>query len=278
MTQLESSARNGRVVSLPVTAIQPNPFQPRKRFSEEELAELTESIRENGVLQPVVARQVGEDRYELVMGERRLRAAQRAGLTEIPGKIGEFTDEQMETLGLVENLQRSDLTLMEEAYGAAKLVERHGAGGTAKKLSKSVIWVQDRTALLQLPLEIREMLDEKTLNMSHAKVLLGVKSPEAQIKAARLAKRCALTATQLRARTQNEQKEEQSQYQKAARPQTLSCTVVALTADIQTFDPSDAPVAFRRALSIQLQILNDAVQRLRRKLDEGTASKLSDSG
>ena len=123
--KLRTYMETGRVVFLPAKAIQPNPAQPRQIFREESLSELTESIRRHGILQPLSVRRAGTA-YELIAGERRLRAGIRAGLTEIPCIVMSMDDLESGVVSLVENLQRQDLDFLEEARGIQKLMQQHG--------------------------------------------------------------------------------------------------------------------------------------------------------
>jgi ParB family chromosome partitioning protein len=163
---------SGSAVRLPLTAIRPNPQQPRRRFSEESLAELAASIREKGLLQPLVVRPKG-DGYELVAGERRYRAAILAGLTEVPALVRDLTDQEALELALVENLQREDLTPLEEARGYQALL---GMGLTqeevAKRVGKARSTVANALRLLQLPEEVLAALEDGRITAGHARALL----------------------------------------------------------------------------------------------------------
>lgn len=162
----------GGVVRLPLSAIRPNPHQPRRRFSQEGLEELAASIREKGLLQPLVVRPKGEG-YELVAGERRLRAAEMAGLKEVPALIRDLTDQEAMEVALVENLQREDLTPLEEARGYQALL---GLGLTqeevAKRVGKARSTVANALRLLQLPEEVLEALEQGLISAGHARALL----------------------------------------------------------------------------------------------------------
>ncbi|MFN4232915.1 ParB/RepB/Spo0J family partition protein [Thermus sp.] len=162
----------GGVVRLPLSAIRPNPHQPRRRFAQESLEELAASIREKGLLQPLLVRPKGEG-YELVAGERRLRAAEMAGLKEVPVLIRDLTDQEAMEVALVENLQREDLTPLEEARGYQALL---GLGLTqeevAKRVGKARSTVANALRLLQLPQEVLEALEEGLISAGHARALL----------------------------------------------------------------------------------------------------------
>jgi len=166
-----------------VARIRPNPLQPRSRMPEEEMAELAASIRANGLLQPVVVREAG-DGYELIAGERRWQAAQRAGLKRIPVVIRNVTDEEMLSLALVENLQRVDLNPIDKARAFSNLMERFNLTqeDTAQRIGKDRSTVANFIRLLDLPAEIQEHVSRGTVSMGHARALLALKSTAAQIR------------------------------------------------------------------------------------------------
>lgn len=172
--------------TLSIKEIQPNKGQPRKRFKAEELAELTDSIKQNGVLQPLLVRRSG-DHYEIVAGERRYQAARAAGLTEVPVVIREISDDDVFKLALIENLQRSDLTPLEEARGYRQLIKDKGLTQEelAKILSKSRSAITNTIRLLDLPKEVQELVDEGNLSAGHARAILAVPSEDGRIRLAR---------------------------------------------------------------------------------------------
>jgi ParB family chromosome partitioning protein len=164
---------------LPIAAIAPNPDQPRRVFSDQELEHLADSIRIHGVLQPVVVRRAGPDRYELVVGERRWRAAQRAGLDSIPAVIAEVDADDRLEVALVENVQRSDLNPIELAIAFRTLADTgatHDEIGRRVGLERSTI--SNHLRLLDLSKEVQADLEDGRLSMGHAKALLQVTSPE----------------------------------------------------------------------------------------------------
>jgi ParB family chromosome partitioning protein len=158
-----------------VTSIVPNPGQPRAQFDEESLSELTASIRALGVLQPVLVREVDTDRFQLIAGERRLRAARRAGLTTIPAIIRRADDRGVAEQALVENLQRQDLTALEEAAAFQQLIEDFGLthDEVASRVGKSRSTVTNTVRLLQLPPAVQRMVAEGQLTAGHARALLA---------------------------------------------------------------------------------------------------------
>jgi ParB family chromosome partitioning protein len=191
----ESGARvlagPGAPRSVPIEAIRPSPFQPRRRFAEAELDGLVQSIREKGVIQPLLVRPIddsGEDSgeeagaaFELVAGERRWRAAQRAGLHEVPVVIRPFGDSEVLEIALVENLQREDLTPLEEAEAYSRLMQEFGRSQAelAETIGKSRSHVANTLRLLALPPPVKHQLEEGALTAGHARALLAAPDPAA---------------------------------------------------------------------------------------------------
>ena len=169
-----ASTQNG-TPTVEVSKIRPNPWQPRRVFSKEGLDELSASIREHGVLEPLIVRKV-EDGYELIAGERRWRAAQDAGLTEVPVRVIEADDQKALELALIENLQRADLNVIEEAEGYRTLSVKFGLtqDEIAQRVTKARASVANALRLLGLPGEVKGFVSEGLLSAGHAKVLLGV--------------------------------------------------------------------------------------------------------
>ncbi len=176
----EASVRRDSVREVEVARIRPNPAQPRQHFDEDALAELAESIRRHGVLQPVLLRPAGED-YELIAGERRWRAAQKAQLHSIPALIREHDDSGSAELALIENVQREDLNAIEEADGYQALIERfgHTQDNVAKLVGKSRSHVTNLLRLLDLPEAVRLMLLRGDISMGHARAVATAPDPEA---------------------------------------------------------------------------------------------------
>lgn len=166
---------NAGVREVPINQIEPNQYQPRNHFDEENLAGLTASIRELGVLQPILVRKVAEDRYELIAGERRWRASKRAGLQLMPVIVREVTDTLSLQQALVENLHRDDLNPLEEAAAYQQLVEEFGLTQeeVAQRVGKSRSAVANLLRLFQLPPQVQKLVAEGKLSAGHAKVLLS---------------------------------------------------------------------------------------------------------
>ena len=174
-----------RVQYIPLGRIRPNPQQPRHSFDEEGLAELAASIRSCGILQPLTVRRAGEG-YELVAGERRLRAARIAGLREVPCLVAQVGEEDSALLALMENLQRRDLDCWEEAQAIARLISRYGLSQeeAARRLGRAQPTVANKLRLLRLPEDVRALLRENGLTERHARCLLRLQDPEVQRRAA----------------------------------------------------------------------------------------------
>ncbi|MEJ2693490.1 MAG: ParB/RepB/Spo0J family partition protein [Candidatus Thiodiazotropha sp.] len=170
---------------LPVDLIQRGRYQPRREFDTDALRELADSIAAQGVIQPVIVRPVENDRYELIAGERRWRAAQQAGLDEIPVVIKEVTEEAAMAMGLIENIQREDLNPLEEANALSRLLNEFGLTHqeVAKAVGKSRTTVTNLLRLLELNEEVKQLVESRRLEMGHARALLGLKG-EAQTEAA----------------------------------------------------------------------------------------------
>lgn len=166
---------SGGVVTLRLSQIEPNRDQPRKIFSEEALNELADSIREHGVLQPLLVRPLPGGSYQLVAGERRWRASRMAGLQEVPVVIREMDEEQAMEIALIENLQREDLNAIEEATGYKQLMERYGMTQeqVAKRVGKSRPAIANALRLLNLPQKVMDMVGEGKVSPGHARALLA---------------------------------------------------------------------------------------------------------
>ena len=177
----------GELRSLPVEDIEPNAYQPRRRFDEESLSSLAESIRVLGVLQPVLVRAVGRDRYELVAGERRWRAAKRAGMRMIPALVRETSDQGALEQAIVENLHRRDLNPVEEAAAYRELVEDFGLSQeqVAERVGKSRPAVANALRLLHLPAGVQRLLVEGRLTAGHGRALVALEGDEAKLALAR---------------------------------------------------------------------------------------------
>jgi ParB family chromosome partitioning protein len=189
---LEDSGERIREIAL--SRIVPSPLQPRKEFSEETLAELVESIRQHGIIQPLIVRQMGEH-FELIAGERRWRAAHELGLPQVPVILRSASDLEVLELSLIENLQRADLNPIEEAQGYARLANEFGLRqeDIASKVGRSRAAVANAMRLLDLHPQIQIWLTQGLLSVGHAKVLLGLKGSEEQLAVAQTVLRRSAT-------------------------------------------------------------------------------------
>lgn len=172
---VEAADLNLRVIDVNVDEVEPNPFQPRKEFDPEQLQELCDSIKEHGVIQPISVRKVN-NKYQLVAGERRLRASKLAGLTTVPAVEKEYDDRQMMEIALIENIQREDLNPMEEAFAYKSLMDQFELTQeeVSNRVSKSRSAIANTLRLLNLPELIQEYVSRETISMGHARALLGL--------------------------------------------------------------------------------------------------------
>jgi ParB family chromosome partitioning protein len=175
------------MVEIDLDLIEPNNFQPRTSFDEERLEQLAQSIRANGIIQPLLVRRLSTDRYQLVAGERRWRAAQRAGLHRVPCVVKEIPEDKMLELALIENIQRQELNAIEEAHAYKRLIEALGLTQemVAQRVGRDRTFITNYLRLLRLPEDIQRMVEAEQLSMGHARALLGVDEPEIQRKLAK---------------------------------------------------------------------------------------------
>ena len=179
MGDVSLQSQEGGSVTLPLAQIQPGLDQPRKHFDQDSLAELADSIREHGILQPLTVRRLSSGYYQIIAGERRWRAAKLAGLTEVPALIIEADDRKVMELALIENLQREDLNPVEEALGYETLIREYGLtqDGVARRMGKSRPAVANALRLLTLPPRARALLEEGKLSAGHARAVLAAPAP-----------------------------------------------------------------------------------------------------
>ena len=173
---------NEEMFEVDIDLIEPNSFQPRMNFDEERLEELAQSIRSNGIIQPLLIRRIDGGRYQLVAGERRWRAAQRAGLSKVPCVIKEIPEEKMLELALIENIQRQELNAIEEAHAYKRLIEALGLTQemVAQRVGRDRTFITNYLRLLRLPEDIQQLVESEKLSMGHARALLGIDDPEIQ--------------------------------------------------------------------------------------------------
>jgi len=180
--QIYDTASNEEIIEVNLNELRPNPYQPRKVFKDEALEELSASIKEHGVFQPIIIKKSIKG-YEIIAGERRVRASKKAGLEKIPAIVRAFTDEQMMEIALLENLQRENLNIIEEAIAYKSMLDKLNLTqeGLAKKVGKSRSHITNILGLLRLPSEIQELIEENKITMGHARVLSKLED-ETQIK------------------------------------------------------------------------------------------------
>ncbi|CAM3758518.1 MULTISPECIES: ParB/RepB/Spo0J family partition protein [Paenibacillus] len=177
-----------KVVEIPLTQLRANPYQPRKTFNDEAIQELAESIRQHGVIQPIIVRSVLKG-YEIIAGERRFRASQYCGKATIPAVVRSFSDQQVMEIALIENLQRENLNAMEIAVAYQGLMEQFSLTQEelSLKVGKSRSHIANFLRLLSLPEEVKENVSRGTLSMGHARAIVGIKDP---VLVKQLAKQC----------------------------------------------------------------------------------------
>jgi len=197
-----NAGRNVGVRVIPVDRIEPNPAQPRMAFDQEALHELAASIREHGVLQPILLRPLGENRFQLIAGERRWRASREAGLATVPALVEEIDDDTALEIAIIENLQREDLSPLEEATMYDRMIHEHGYSirKLADKLGKDKGYLENRLRLADAPEEIRELVSLRKDTLSHAYELLKVDDPKKRRKLASQVAAGELSLVKLRER------------------------------------------------------------------------------
>jgi ParB/RepB/Spo0J family partition protein len=196
----DSPTRSVGVRIVPIDHIEPNPQQPRLAFNQETLDELAASIREHGVLQPILVRPIGPNRYQLIAGERRLRASSQAGLTTIPALIEEIDDDTALEISIIENLQREDISPLDEAAMYDRMVREHGYSirKLADKIGKDKGYLENRLRLADAPTEVRALVSLRKDTLSHAYELMKVEDPRKRKRLADQVARGELTLAKLR--------------------------------------------------------------------------------
>lgn len=202
---IESRATQAQIREVPVSKILPNPAQPRLSYDEDSLTELASSIREHGVLQPILVRPAGA-KFELIAGERRWRAVQQLGWAKVPVVVREADDRALLTLALIENLQRDDLTPIDEATGYQRLMEEFTLpqAEVARLVGKDRSTVSNSLRLLKLPAEVQTMLEQRELSEGHARALLALSAPAEIVRVAREAAEQGWSVRETEARVRGE--------------------------------------------------------------------------
>ncbi len=217
--------------TIPIEQIAPNPDQPRKRFADGDLDDLTASIKEKGIIQPLIVRKVGDASYEIVAGERRWRAAQRAQLHELPVVVREFTDVEVLEVAIIENIQRADLNPIEEAAGYRQLMDRfgHTQEKMAEALGKSRSHIANLLRLLHLPDAVLEMVRQGDLSAGHARALIPADDP---IKLAQQIIKGGLSVRAAEALVKKERPDQISDTPKPSRSEEKDADTKALEGDL----------------------------------------------
>ena len=205
-----------KVIEVPLSQLRPNPYQPRKTFDEDSIKELAESIKQHGVIQPIIVRTVLRG-YEIIAGERRFRASQLCGSTSIPAVVRTFTDQQVMEIALMENLQREDLNAIETAIAYQALMDKFELTQEelSMKVGKSRSHIANFLRLLTLPASIKEDVSRGTLSMGHARALVGVKETSQQLELARLSIEQEWSVRELEAAIQKQPEKQQPDKDKA---------------------------------------------------------------
>lgn len=203
----EEAQASGGLKELPVTAIVPNPYQPRREFDETQLKELADSIEASGLLQPVIVRSRPNGRYELIAGERRWRAVQRLGWSKVPAVVKDVDDRSLLTLALIENLQRDDLSAIDSGLGYQRLMEEFTLPQqeVARLVGKSPSAVSNTIRLLRLPAEVQELLQQRKLSEGHGRALLALHDSKEITRLARESAAAEWSVRDLEARVRGEQ-------------------------------------------------------------------------
>lgn len=232
----EPAAGGQQVQRVRIARIRPNPFQPRREFRPDELAELQASLKASGLLQPITLRKVGRDDYELIAGERRLRAATGLGWDEIPAIVRDVDDRTMLTLALVENLQRANLNCVEEALGYQRLIAEFELTQqqVADAVGKDRSTVANFLRILSLPEAVRAMLEQGLLSMGHARALLGLADERTRVELANEAVAKGLSVRDLEHRVRL-----------ALEPAPVEQPALAKPAPTRPREAAEAPVALR---------------------------------
>jgi len=256
-TMEKEEGETGKNTLLSVDELVPSSFQPRQNIKDESLLSLADSIREHGLLQPIIVRRIN-DRYEIVAGERRWRAAKLAGLAEVPVVIVDLSDSESLEVALVENLQREDLSSVEVARSLFELTRRFGL--THEEMASRLGWsrpaVTNKLRLLDLPSQVQDMLDKGELSEGHARVLLGINSSDDQIL---LAKRAAERSWSVRRLEEEVGKLKQNETAKQKRSSSVKL-----------------PIGESMGLRVLLKRSNDETRLIIGGLDDSKANKLID--
>ncbi|MFD1928370.1 nucleoid occlusion protein [Sporosarcina siberiensis] len=203
-SEITSENHSEKIVQVKIDSIKPNKYQPRSIFSEEKIEELARTIHTHGVIQPIVVREIGEGQFEIIAGERRYRAIKTLGWSEVPAIIRNLDDKETASVALIENLQREELTAIEEAFAYEKLLELHSLTqeALAQRLGKGQSTIANKLRLLKLPEEIKTAIMTKELSERHARALIPLKEADLQISIYKEAVENQMNVKQLEVRVQ----------------------------------------------------------------------------
>lgn len=243
----------GRVADIELDQIRPNPYQPRKVFDEDKLDELAESVRQLGIIQPITVRSLGNGKFELITGERRLRAARRAGLKHIPAYLREADSETMLEMSLVENVQREDLNPIDVAHGYQRLIEECNLTQeqVAGKVGKNRATIANMLRLLKLPPRIQTSLRDGQLSIGHARALINVEEEEIQLQLFRQIEKKALSVRQVEEQVRLWRQSENATEKTPKKGTPYSATALP---DLETLQLQEYIVQLRSILSTQITI------------------------
>ena len=224
--EIENIENEDRVINIAIDLIEKNPYQPRETFDEKSIEELAESIKEKGIIQPIIVREK-EDKYQIVAGERRFLAAKRAHLTSIPAIVKNFTDKEAAEIALIENIQRKDLNPIEEALAYKRLIDNFGytQEEVAKRVGKDRATIANSLRLLKLPDEIIQMLKKGEISQGHARAILALKDEKSQKELAKKIKDKKLTVRETEREVYQNQQIEQLKELEEKLKRTLSIPV-----------------------------------------------------
>ena len=277
------SQRKMRIVYVFVDLIEVNPHQPRKNFTEESLRELAASIEERGVLQPIIVREIANgttSRYMLIAGERRIRASKLAGKKTIPAIILDVADDEAAEVALLENLQRENLNLVEEARALSALLDRFNGDvdRVASSVHKSGPYVRGRLDLLKLHEQAQGMLERDEINLAQAKVILGIPNGPDQLAAAATAQKLRLNANQLKGRLQHmmaKEGDEHKERKKRASFKHLTSAFVSMFDLLDSADLSTLQTDQRVTLVQQIEVLMAELDRVLEKLNSSESVEVA---
>jgi ParB family chromosome partitioning protein len=253
----------GGLKKISVASIRNNPYQPRKRFAAGQLKELEESIRVNGLLQPITVRKAADGNgYELVAGERRLRAMTNLGFKEAPAVVRDVDDQALLTFALIENLQRSDLDPVEEADGYARLIRDFALSqqAVADLVGKDRSTVANSLRILNLPKDVREMLSEGTITLGHAKALLGLSSQDKMTRLAREIGVRGLTVRDVERRIRGDAPPSQRKGRGKASAPTKPAAIAAIETQLRRRFQTDLSIEFgeRGSGAVSIKFYSDS--------------------